>query len=51
MQSILIYVILGAALVYIGRKVYLSFSHKHAGGCAHCDPADIDKYKKPAHGK
>jgi hypothetical protein len=53
MQSILIYVIFGLAVVFIGRKVYQSFTHKEGGGCAHCDPADPVKLKKekPVSGK
>jgi len=53
MQSILIYVIFGLAVVFISRKAYLSFTHKEGGGCAHCDPADPNKLKKekPVSGK
>jgi len=46
MQSVAIYIILGAAIVYMGRKAYLALKHKDTGGCAHCDPADVNKLKK-----
>lgn len=51
MQTIAIYIILAAALFYIGRKIYMAFSHKHNAGCAHCDPDSVSKLKKPAAGK
>jgi len=51
MQSILIYIVFGLALVYIGRKVYQSVAKKEGGGCAHCDPADTGKLKKTMPGK
>ncbi len=46
MQSIAIYIILAAAVVYMARKGYLAIKRKNTGGCAHCDPADITKLKK-----
>ena len=46
MQTIAIYIILGAALVYMARKAYLAIKRKDTGGCAHCDPADMEKLKK-----
>jgi hypothetical protein len=51
MQSVIIYILLGAAVAYIARKVYQAFSHKGGAGCAHCDPSDINTLKKTAHGK
>jgi hypothetical protein len=46
MQTIAIYIILGAAVLFIGRRLYKAFAHKGGAGCAHCDPADMNKLKK-----
>jgi len=51
MQNVIIYIIFGAAIVYIAWKIYLAFNHKGSNGCAHCDASEIAKYKKNVPGK
>ncbi len=46
MQSIVIYIILAAAVAFVVQRLYKAFSHKGGAGCAHCDPADMNKLKK-----
>ena len=41
MQTILVYIIFGLALVYAGWKIYKSISHKEKPGCAKCEASGI----------
>ena len=42
MQTILVYIIFGLALVYAGWKIYKTVSHKEKGGCEKCDSSIIN---------
>jgi hypothetical protein len=42
MQSILIYIIVAAALAYIGRRTYKALTHKEGAGCEHCSQSGVD---------
>jgi len=37
MQSIVVYIIFGIALVYAGWKIYKSITHKEKVGCSKCE--------------
>jgi hypothetical protein len=37
MQSIIVYIIFGLALVYAGWKIYKSVTHKQNAGCSKCE--------------
>jgi hypothetical protein len=41
MQSIIIYIAFGAAVVYIGWKVFSALRHKDTG-CAHCSASELN---------
>lgn len=41
MQSIIVYIIFGLALVYAGWKIYKTVSHKEKPGCAKCENSGI----------
>jgi hypothetical protein len=41
MQSILVYIIFGLALVYAGWKIYKSVTHKEKAGCSKCEGSGI----------
>ncbi|MCU0398244.1 MAG: hypothetical protein MUC73_09080 [Cyclobacteriaceae bacterium] len=46
-QNLLIAVLFGAALVYLGRMAYRSFTAKScASGCGKCGVIDVDKIEK-----
>ena len=45
MQSAIICIIFGAAVIYIVRRVYMSMRHKE-GGCPSCDPSLTERTKK-----
>lgn len=47
MQNILVYIIVAAALAYIGRMIYKAFAHKNNAGCEHCgqEGAKLKKHK------
>ena len=37
-ENIILWLIIGAAAIYCGRRVYLTFSGRSKGCCGECDP-------------
>lgn len=46
MQTVLVYLIVAIAAIYIGRRAYKALMHKNHAGCEHCSPSGMEAKSK-----
>ena len=46
MQEVFIYLALGCALFFMGKRIYAMMTHKKTPGCADCAAAEPEKINK-----